>query len=327
MDKQDLAKIDFTNLFNSLQRVKLDVYLQLSEDKFVRIIHSKSDEREEVLRKYHEKGVRFFFVKKQFIHEIKNQLLDNLEKNIHLLNEEESSQAQKIKVGQSLVKELRSLVKSLGASQEVTDATEKAVQAVYELSKETVSLEAMLEVIQGKGEYIQKHGLLCSFITCAVARQFSWATEDLIQSFILASLFQDISLDSDRLAKIFDKGSKEFKKLDSAQKEVVINHTSYSAIMLEAISKLSSEAQRLIRNHHENPQGTGFLGRLNSGSTGPIDACFIISVRFSHELIRNQPLTPEAIRSIVHSMNKSYNVGNYKNIYKQFIEVFESLKV
>ena len=86
MDKQDLAKIDFTNLFNSLQRVKLDVYLQLSEDKFVRIIHSKSDEREEVLRKYHEKGVRFFFVKKQFIHEIKNQLLDNLEKNIHLLN-------------------------------------------------------------------------------------------------------------------------------------------------------------------------------------------------------------------------------------------------
>ena len=85
-----------------------------------------------------------------------------------------------------------------------------------------------------------------------------------------------------------------------------------------------SDVDKIISQHHEQPDGTGFPGSLNARDVAPLSCMFIIAEEFVHRTF-GAPLSKDMLLGIVEEFSEKYDKGNFKRPLAAFKDFADDL--
>ena len=203
------------------------------------------------------------------------------------------------------------ILSELGVSDKLIAFAMEQVNSVIESIEKCKELRPVfLRLQNSKAHQLYQHSVLSAFISAILAHEIGFTDQKTIRKLVLAALFHDSALSAD-----------EFLSLEKSQAELVedvnfkgpksfFSHPLRGALYFKG-DFAHTDICKIIEQHHERPDGTGFPRRLGADSIDPLSALFIISESFSCYLVATGLNQTNAI-SWVNCFYDFYNVGRYK---------------
>ncbi len=221
-----------------------------------------------------------------------------------------------------LLEDTKCLVENLGISKATARHVDNLVQKTIHSFSKWDSIEVLTELLFKKNDYIKTHGLLSSYIATTVMREVDWSTDAIQRKVIMAALFQNICLDKDIHAKIYDREADEFKSLDTYEQQIVLEHPFKAARLLEHGEFTGFEVSSMVKHQHELPGRGGFpRGHMGGQNIGPLETLFIICSYFSHRVLTSEEQPVDMGRES-QDLNELFYEGNFKKSYEYFLHTF-----
>lgn len=300
-----------------------DIYVRLAKMKYVKIVSSGADDSFEVVEKYIAKGIEFIYMKRADYEEFETNSLEALRDKYEKIKKDAPIE-EVVEVVLDSIASLQDCVRNLGINEKTIESIENVVSMTEETIKKNEKLGDLLNLLNSKNGFIKDHSYLTSYIACSIAERMSWQSEGIWKNIILASLFQNISLESNEMAKIVSLDSEEFKALDDNDQTKVRMHPQDAAKMLEAASDYFPEdTRKMIQNHQEQPDSSGFPRGLDSTKVSLLEAVFIISTNFSRDMLLSGSL--ENMMIMLQEYNERFNKSSYKRPYQGFLSAFSKI--
>ncbi|MFT6069743.1 MAG: response regulator RpfG family c-di-GMP phosphodiesterase [Bacteriovoracaceae bacterium] len=304
---------------NSIKK-PFDIYVRLAKKKYVKIVSSGAVEGFDVVEKYIDKGVEYIYIKRADYIEFEKTSLDGLYSKFEKVKEN-GTKEEVVELVLDSIDSVQDYVRNLGVNERTIENIDSVVAMTEETIRKNDKLADLLGLLNSKDGFIKDHSYLTCYIACLIADRMSWQSEGIWKNIILASLFQNITLESDKLAKIINLDSEEFKALDENDQTKVRMHPQDAAKMLEAASNYFPEdTRKMIQNHHEQPDGSGYPRGLDGTKVSLLEGLFIISTNFARDLLISGSLNN--IMIMVQEYNERFNKSSYKRPYQGFLSAF-----
>ena len=94
-----------------------------------------------------------------------------------------------------------------------------------------------------------------------------------------------------------------------------------TAQLIRSNTEISEDVARIIHEHHEKPDGTGFPQQLSHKNIHPLSAIFIVLHDFVEQLYLTH-FNPELMVPILEDLTKKYNQGNYETALMALLKTF-----
>lgn len=306
------------DLFCKFKKAPVDVYVSLSPEKFIKVIHEGSSEGKDIAEKYAKKGVNFFYVRAEDY--------DAVTKGLSELFRSKLAKSDKLPLSTNMDTvhdSFQLITEEFRANGTLTESLEKLLKAsidsvVLDVKKEP-TLSNILNAFLGRNDFITDHSLMLSYVSGLAAVQMDWRAEETLKKMAMASLFHDMSLVSEQNAMI--TSSRDLNELDESRKSTVTNHCFVSAKMISKLNNIPLDIDQMISHHHEIP-GHGFPGRVSSSSITQISALFAICEEFVTDYyykINDERFIELAVKEY----QIRYNTGNFKAPIKGLIKMLK----
>lgn len=309
------VRIDY---FLRFDKVICDVYLKLSDEKFVKIINRHQEYSEEDINKYIAKDCNHLYIKEHDFKVFVNGIVRSIQKKDH--------EKLPVLVGENSFipltcqETVHEMVHKMGLSQQALIITNEAINTSIKLVQKS-DIYKLLKKTLGEGSYISEISMLVNYISCAICRESEWKAPDNYLRLSIASFFQNISLESDDHAKIESTSSPEFDDLFSTAKKKVLDHPSKSAEIVNKIQSLPLGVDKIIINHHERYDGTGFPRGIDYTRLDPMTSIFIVSLELANTLYETGFYRDIIIEKIL-GMESRYTKGSFIKIMKALKAAF-----
>jgi len=301
-----------TNLLIRVSPLRSPIYIQLSQNKFVKLFREGDEFNAEDLEKYYEeKKVGYMFLRRsetsEFVSKFRNELEALLKRDD--LRKEESMHASEM--AQETIHEL---VNRVGFTEEVQELAKKNV----ELTLKTIGANPRLSDLIGKitrdGSYISQHSAVLAHVSCCVAKEMDWGSEATFSKLVLASYMHDIALQNPDLAKVNTLRELEEKKATFLPEETkgYHLHPAKGADVVRAFKEVPSDVDIIVQQHHERPNGSGFPRGLLFNYISPLSSLFIISHELTQEILFKRSLFN--LKGFISDKKPFFNQGNFRKV-------------
>ncbi len=287
-----------------------DAYIQLSDDKYVKIINRHEPYDENDIKKYTDKGIDFFYIKendfKIFIHAMVKSLQSSSYQGLAIASDDSAI------ISLNCIEVVHEIISKTGISSQALALTNEAVNNTLKLVNKT-SLEKMLKSIMGQGSYIGELSLLVNYISCAICKESEWSSQENFLRLSLASFFQNIALTTDDEAKIISRDDDNFKDLYHKKQKIIIEHPNKAVEIISSIKGLPLGVDKIIRNHHENYFGSGFPRSVDYTNLEPMSTIFIISLEIANKFL-SDGVSRDRIIDLLIKMENEYIKGSFGKV-------------
>lgn len=285
-------------------QIACKVFIKINDEKFIKI-REEDDSGTDLITKYLSKGMEdVYLIKSDYQAFLKDRML--------VVNAERDAI--------SSIEFTREVIRNLGIQEITIQQIDQALETVEEEISDQVELVKFLDRFKGKRSYIADHALLTAYLSSAVAKYMTWNSTTIYKKLIFASLFKDISLEQDGHAKIMDLKSRAFFEFDLDTQTLIKNHMYISAQYFERLQSISDDVRNLLLTHHERPDGTGFPRGMDSAHLSPLEALFILTLNYAHELITNDCNNLKT-NQWLKANEKIWNAGNFKRPYQNLLKI------
>jgi response regulator RpfG family c-di-GMP phosphodiesterase len=306
------------NLLFLLQELPCDIYLSLSENKFVKCLNTGESFSEGDRNKYNEKGVqKLFVIRGADEQKILNLINTSLFKIMANKNKP---------LGERIFEvhsKLTSLLKLYGISEELAGLAKDSIKnTVGEILKNEKEYRYW-ERLNLMGEYPSKLYTLQAILCGILTKKISWCSEPTLHKLVMSSFFQDMTLDSIELMKIKDYSEylEKSDKMTSKQKDNYMTHPNRSKEIISKIKDAPTDIDKILLEQHEMPNGEGFPRKMNATQIGPLSAMFITTGIMAKIILEEEEkLNPKEMFNLLES--KGYNKGNFKEIFTSLRSLF-----
>ncbi|MCP4913473.1 MAG: hypothetical protein GY909_10155 [Oligoflexia bacterium] len=322
--EKDFFQISESRLKSYLDDFQLNLYIKLGASKFVKFANAGDEDSKDKVDNYIEKGVSVFYLDREGFEKIYNQVQSNISDNIEKLDSLEDKPEEMVDTVLDAIEEVKTLVRNMGLSEAKFEIVDQAVKGVLKTCQSVETLEALLEILNSKDGYIKEHGMACSYISTSVLKSLDWNTEDIEKKIIMSSIFQNVSLETEEHARIFTLEDPNFTSLDEFEQDLVRNHPFLSAELVTGDHFFSNDVEKLIRVHHELPNGKGFPKKDQTKQPSQLEALMIISSFFAHQLIIKGK--DGDLKIIAQELNEYFNDGVFKKNYQSMLDTFTKTK-
>lgn len=280
------------------------IFIKINDEKFIKI-REEGDGGVDLILKYRDKGMEdIYLIKSDYQAFLKDRML-------LVSNEKEAITS---------IQFTREIIRNLGIQEITIQQIDQALETVEEEISDQVELVKFLDRFKGKRSYIADHALLTAYLSAAVAKLMTWNSTTIYKKLIFASLFKDISLEQDQQAKIMDLKTRAFYEFDLDTQTLIKNHMYISAQYFERLQSISDDVRNLLLTHHERPDGSGFPRGLDAGHVSPLEALFILTLNYAHELLLNNCDNAKTIQWLL-ANEKIWNTGNFKRPYQNLLKI------
>ena len=268
-----------------LKVLKVDIYLQLSAAKYIKVFRKEDSFCNDQLEKYYNKGIKSLYVKASD----KKILLQSIESSVEVEQKQESRISIESKLAMTSV--LNEAISVFGVSPEMVKlANHMSMSSLKEIEHDGGVLSSIAhEIIKGES-FLYEHSLMISYIALELSRRIKWVSENSFKKLSFAALIHDAFL-SEEIAYIHDVepdripelGWKEIRSIEQHENKL-IDALRHSGIGLGSID--------IIRNHHA-------LSLKKNGEELSMSSClFILAERyalqfFKHGLSFKKYINPE----------------------------------
>ncbi|MBY0413269.1 MAG: HD domain-containing protein, partial [Bdellovibrionales bacterium] len=245
--------------FYSAQAVLFDIYIKLSENKYLKILHTGDVFSKERVDKYkNEKKVESLYFhnsdRRKFIQYnnfLAKKLLDN--ENVPVQN--------KVNILKNVTEKFIEEAFVVGIKPQVVDQGKEVCENVFQLIESQTDLYTVLKSYQDFDPSAFSHAFLVTLYSTAIIKQFEWQSKATIETAAMACMFHDVG--KTLLPKEFVGLS--VRDMTPEQLEMYKKHPELGFQLLDNNRSLNTSIKQLILQHHEAFDGTGFpYGKKNN---------------------------------------------------------------
>lgn len=299
-------------LASDVLRVKnftFDVFIKLSENKYLKIVTSNSVHFEEELSHYHKKASDYLYVDESSFETITDLLESESKKMIIPIASEDN-----LGVASETYIFCHKILRNFGIKELDLELIDNTLISFFNSLKKQAELMKRLQRLLDQKDYITNHSLLTLYVTTLVMKKIGKLNDSLQEKITTASFFKDISLDNSHQARIWNKKDHGLKEMSESEALSVLNHPNKAVEVAKKLKNFSQDLAGMIRDHHELPGGIGFPGSLASPNLSPLATIFNCACHFSQEAIFQGTSQSNAI-VIFKKMDDTYSKGVFKSSY------------
>lgn len=264
-------------------QLSVPIYFQLPSKKMLKVFNAGDIFSQESYDHWMGKNISTLLTMKEdfqlLVGDFKTQLLNEV-----FFKSIEGDTNGAIQVSSQVLEVLSSAAKMLGISNEVIELTTRNIQLVTQIVITQPNLHKILQSHDQKdtaGLYIRSH--LTAVITNWSANELSIKTYPRSGELLsMASFFHDIGLDDEtvRNENHFIEAIRVGSKMNREQVERVKKHIDFAVTALSLYKGCPQEVIRMVQEHHELPDGTGYPKGMKSDQISDLSAVFIVIHEF-----------------------------------------------
>jgi CheY-like chemotaxis protein len=302
-----------TNLLIRVSPLKSDIYIRLSETKFVKLFRPGDEfDANDLERYYQSKHVEYMYLRRgdapEFIKKFRIELEEILQRDD--LRQDEALQATEI--AQDAIQEL---IHSVGFDEEVQELAKKNVEITLKAVGANPRLSDLIGKIAREGNYLSQHSTLLAHVACCVAKEMEWGSEATFSKLVLAAYMHDVSLKSSEIAKINTLRELDAKKAAFPEEEVrnYHLHPAKSADVVRSFKEVPADVDIIVQQHHERPNGSGFPRGLMFNYISPLSSLFIVAHELSQDILSKRGAFTLPV--FIETRKPHFNQGNFKKVF------------
>lgn len=290
------------------------LFLRLNESKYIKVLNENVYFDEKEFQRFTKKNLDSLFIEtvdyKTFVRNFNKNIFSeqawnttNIESSLESLN----ANWDLVVKGSQQFGWSESVVETVKLNVAKTLAIIEAEPRLGKVIKKLFSVE--------QKSYFIVHTYWTLLMCLQIIRELKWDSKLTIQKLTFAALLHDVELTSTNFSiklSLLGEGKLEKSVYEQAHYHL-LNHPSRSAELIQGWSACPADVDKIIAQHHEKFDGTGYPKRLNFQTLFPLAAVFIIS----EDVIYAK--TTKRIDSVVaylESKREDYNRGDLKPIYE-----------
>lgn len=300
--------------FLSGKGVLFDVFIKISEGKYLKILHAGDSFSMDRIEKYKkEKNVTMLYFhqkdRQKYI-QYSNFIVKNL------VGSDKVSTKVKVGLLKGLSQTMIEEAFSVGLKPQVVDQAKEVCENVYQMIEKQGDLYQALKDLNDLDPDAFTHAFLTSLYSSAIIKQFDWQSKLTIETVAMACMFHDIG-------KL--KMSKETVRLRpenmmSEQLEQYHNHPVWGVEIIQGNRLINNSVKQIILQHHEFFDGTGFPGGLKRSKIQTLSNICALANQFAH-VLQDEKIKPvAAVRQLL--MTPNFTARFSSQIIEKFIQVF-----
>lgn len=249
--------------FLSGSKVPVDLYVRLSEEKFVLVVKAGSETQLDRLRKYSEKDLHHFYVPK-------DQYAAYVDQNLNiagiLVETPKLSSSQKTSLLAKSTNAVFQEIETLGVSPQAFSHVRQVSDSMVRLVDAKPDFNSLLSSLNSLPGDLVKHSVAVSILSAMLGQEMGWEKKGTLEKLALGGLLHDIGkkeLPPDILTKTRAQMSFE---------EVVLyeSHPYRGMQLLQSIPTVPEDILAIAYEHHEIGNGQGFPRRLRDMKMHPL---------------------------------------------------------
>ena len=137
--------------------------------------------------------------------------------------------------------------------------------------------------VNREGNYLKTHIDLLCYVSCSIGRMLGWVTQKTLDKLILAAYLHDLRyFENPKLARISSLAEfqSQIATLTEEEQKIFLEGPAYSARIAKDESSDSLDAERILIQQKERPDGTGFPEGIDFKHLYPLSCLFIVSHDF-----------------------------------------------
>ena len=291
----------------------IDIYLKLSESKFLKCIKANDEIDVETILKLEEKGVQFIYFEKKNNRELSAMLLKNMIKKVE---KEYVSVGEKLKANNEVYHTTREIVSKMGLPSKILDVAESVVNRIAEeTKKEPAAISSYLNQLRTNNElgFRYRFAEISSFLATKIVQEMPDSNIEYVKKVVYACLFSDVSL-TDR-SHIHIRNSEDLLKLTPFQQKEITQHAFNAAELISQSRHAPLEVEKLIRQHHGSITGFGFQREIST-RLSPFSLCVITAQEVAYSILIDPN---KKMRDILLDGKKHFN-SNLLDTYFELLE-------
>lgn len=299
---------------NAIKQAPCDIYLRLSENKYVKIISKDDDFKiEEVIQKYANKNINEFYIAFNSLTKFRDSML----KGIFKFNPDRDTRvSHQIKVAESAI----AIAKDFGVNDLVIEGISETFNDIYKEFNSNTKIKSFLEDISKlNGTEIGTHSYLVSIFATVIGNNIPWFNKDIKKNIYTSALFHDLDLINSGLEEFEFKSINEINMLSQLNKDFIKNHPAGIAKKLAKIDVIPTDVINIITKHHEGAGENSYPQKLHGTQLSPTICLFIVAHEFSIQL-KNFSYQSEFFNNILGNTRQLLSGTAYKN----YIDILEN---
>jgi response regulator RpfG family c-di-GMP phosphodiesterase len=298
-------------------QVPCDVFIRLSDQKFVKVLNSGEVFGDEELNRFSEKKVYKLFIPKDslpsLLSKMTNEWLtsDNIRQQTNVAPLSVSSEIQEV---------MQMLGSTFGYSEDLEKLAKANVAVANSIISKNKTLNDLLKQLHASGDkYLCEHGVVVAFIASGIAKGMKWGSESTLMKIALAASLHDVSLASSELVgrRTLNEVKRAASEVGQVMVDQMLNHPSQSAKIVAQFKEIPPDVDVIVEQHHELPDGTGYPLGIDHQKISPLSAIFIIAHDiYDVFIVKNK--TPD-LHAFVESRRKIYSHGVFKKILQAIL--------
>jgi hypothetical protein len=304
------------NYLLNLESVSCDVFIRIKQTpttyQYVKRIHQNDNFTRDVILKYKEQGLEFFYIpkdqKKDFTTYLSNILVQKLEApNLGLTPKLDL-------MGESYEVATKEILK-LGFTTETIQLTEAIIHSIIINTEKSPELSFLLhKVINSKTPHLFQRCHMTAVIAIECLKNLKQNTHEAVLAVTFAAFFNDILLAEDlNLININSVQELANTTISVQERELVLNHALHGSQLVKKYPNIPKGVAELIKEHHGVSHGLGFSSEIETFSA--LSKVFIISYEFVLAFVRFKENKGEP-RPITSDLYKKYPGDSCKTVIK-----------
>ncbi len=308
--------------FYRIKEFPVDIFIKIGSDKHIKVFNKNDMVTIPALNKYKQKGVTDLCVEIDNYPIMLQAYVNTLEESVQ--NTRCSPRGQD-RDRALICKLIYSNMSDLNLSKVLLDSGQKLINESFKSISDNKQILESLDNLRESDNYHFNHSIAIAFLVTAVCAETPWRSSEASMKLVMAAVFHDISLD--KLTQMrWDKFSKDdindSKGLSSKIKKFLLNHATYSAKILKDNGCAKSDVIKIIEQHHERPDGSGYPRGLHHNQIFPLATIFIVAEHFISEYYLN--IDEPSVEEIIEVMSQQYQEGNFA---KSFLALKTTLSI
>lgn len=311
------------DLLRKVESTGVAIYIKLSESNFIKVLKPDALFTRHEYNRFLNKKIDHLYIE---LIDVK-QFISNFRKNIFALidwNNIDTTEAQRVlEHDWQLILEAN---RNIGWSDSISELCKENITKTIALASQQPEIKKFLEKFKLQNDKINLpvHCYQLVFMTTALLQELDWNSPATIRKMTFACLFHDMDIN-----EVMFKNKIHILNSDNPEAEInqpinytIFHHPQKAAVSMSNWSSCPADVDKIIYQHHEKFDGSGFPQKLNFLNLFPLAAVFIVA----EDLIYHRIHSPnESLHDYVVQRESYYNRGDLKNIYEASVRLAKSI--